>query len=219
MLGVLLPRAQQMIGSAAVLPLLTRVMLRLADAFFPWGLAGGVMLVVGLGGWWRFAWRRLEWRVRFNRCFCRLPFVGPAYSGLVSSRFARTLGILVRSGVSLVEAVPLAAGASGSAWCQQLAVAASDRIRHGCSLEAAVQTIPPLADTLTGWIGVGEASGELPKLLDHAADRCDRRFESLLARTLALLEPLLLLLIGGFVLLITLAVLLPGFSLTDTILR
>lgn len=219
MLGVLLPRTQQMIGSATELPALTSGLLWLADAFVPWGLffltAGGLAVVA----WWRHTRRDVERRTAHDRWFYSLPLAGKSYCALVSSRFARTLGILVRSGISPVEGVPLAARATGSAWCERLALGASDKIRHGCTLEAAVRDMPPLADALPGWIGVGEAGGDLAGLLDHAADRCDRRFEHFLAKALALLEPLLLVIIGAFVLLITLAVMLPVFSLTDAVLR
>lgn len=219
MLGVLLPRTQQMIGGTTALPALTRGMLWLADAFFPWGVLVAAVGLLATVAWRRHAVRDADCRVLNDRRFYRLPLAGKGYRALVSSRFARTLGILVHSGVSLVEGVPLAARATGSAWCERLALKASDKIRHGCTLEAAVRDMPPLADALPGWIGVGEAGGDLARLLEHAADRCDRQFEHFLSKTLALLEPLLLLLIGAFVLLITLAVMLPVFSLTDAVLR
>lgn len=219
MLGVLLPRTQQMMGTAAEVPLLTRILLWVGEAMVPWGvmLFGLVVMFVG---WQRY--RGLhddQYRVRRNRRLYALPLLGNGYRYLVSTRFARTLGILVRSGVPLVEAVPLAGRATGSAWCERLTIKASDAIRHGQSLEAAVSDIVPLADTLPGWIAVGEAGGDLAGMLEHAATRCNRRFDDFLAKAIALLEPLLLLVMGGFVLMITLAVLLPVFSMTDAVLR
>ncbi len=219
MLGVLVPRTQQMIGGATPLPALTRGMLRLGEWFFPWGslLLAAVVL---LGVDWRRRLRRDDdRRIAWNRRYYAVPLAGTGYRYLVSSRFARTLGILVRAGVSLVEGVPLAGRATGSAWCERLSVKASEAIRHGQSLEAAVRGMPPLADALAGWMAVGEAGGDLAGMLDHAAGRCDRRFEHFLAKSMALIEPLLLLVIGAFVLLITLAVMLPIFSLTDAVLR
>jgi general secretion pathway protein F len=219
MLGVLVPRTQQMIGSAASLPALTSAMLLLGRILFPWGLALVPAIVLLVAGWRRRVLGDDEKRVSFNRRFFALPLVGTGYRYLVSTRFARTLGILVHSGVTLVEGVPLAGRATGSAWCERLSVKASEAIRHGQTLEAAVRAIPPFADTLPGWIAVGEASGDLSGMLEHAAERCDRRFENFLSKTLALIEPLLLLVIGAFVLLVTLAVMLPVFSLTDAVLR
>ena len=219
MLGVLVPRTQQMIGNAAPLPALTSAMLLLGRILFPWGLALVPALAL-MVAWWR---RRVlgddELRVSCNRRLFALPLAGTGYRYLVSTRFARTLGILVHSGVTLVEGVPLAGRATGSAWCERLSVKASEAIRHGQTLEAAVRAMPPLADTLPGWIAVGEAGGDLSGMLEHAAERCDRRFEHFLSKALALIEPLLLLVIGAFVLLITLAVMLPVFSLTDAVLR
>lgn len=219
MLGVLLPRTQQMIGSAAALPALTRAMLTFGDFLFPWGLLMIPGVAVLAAGWRRRVRHDDQRRMVLNRRFYALPLAGTGYRYLVAMRFARTLGILIRSGVSLVEGVPLAGRATGSAWCEWLSVNASEAIRHGQTLEGAVRAMPPLADTLPGWIAVGEASGDLAGMLEHAAERCDRRFDNFIAKTLALLEPLLLLVIGAFVLLITLAVMLPVFSLTDAVLR
>ncbi len=219
MLGVLLPRTQQIVGSAATLPGLTRVMLGLGDLLVPWGLLAGLGAILLLAGGGRRLLADPERRIGLDRRSYGIPLVGRGYRSLVAARFARTLAILVRSGVSLVEGVALAGRATGSTWCERLAVEASGRIRHGQSLESAVRQMPPLADSLPGWLAVGEAGGDLPRLLDHAADRCDVRFETTLSRGLTLLEPLLLLIVGAFVLLITLAVMLPVFSLSDAILR
>ncbi|MFU8780798.1 MAG: type II secretion system F family protein [Kiritimatiellia bacterium] len=218
MLGVLLPRMETITGGFLAMPALTRFMLGCSRMLFPWGiLAGGVLL--GLGSW--VVGRILQdvsRRIWLEAVFLRLPGQR-AYRYLLAARFARTLSILTRAGVPLVEGVALAGRATGSGLCAERAVAASHAVRHGQNLEAAVRTIPPLADTLGGWVAVGEAGGDLAGMLDHAAMRCERQFDHHLARLLALLEPLLLLLVGGFVLLITLSVMLPIFSLTDAVLQ
>jgi len=219
MLGVLLPRTQQIIGSSTALPGLTRFMLGLGDLLVPWGLLAGLGAILLLAGWGRRRLADPERRIGLDRRVYGVPLIGRGYRSLVASRFARTLAILVRSGVSLVEGVALAGRATGSVWCERLAIEASSQIRHGQSLEAAVRQMPPLAESLPGWLAVGEAGGDLARLLDHAADRCDVRFENTLSRGLTLLEPLLLMIVGAFVLLVTLAVMLPVFSLSDAILR
>lgn len=218
MLGVLLPRMQQITGDVLTMPALTRFMLAVSRGLFPWGLVG--LVIAAMSG--TFVGRRLlrdpARKVRFESFVLRLPGQR-AYRYLLASRFAHTLSILTRAGVPLVEGVALAGRATGNGWCAERAEAASHAVRHGQNLEDAVQGIPPLAETLSGWVAVGEAGGDLAGMLDHAARRCDRQFDHQLARLLALMEPLLLLLVGGFVLLITLAVLLPIFSLTDAVLR
>lgn len=218
MLGVLLPRMEQITGGEMRLPGLTRVMLQVGEFLFPWGLPV-LLLVAGLGVWSGMrGLQRKRFRIRCEQILWHLPF-RDIYAAILGARFARTLAILLRAGVSVVDGVALACRATGSRWCEELGGRASENIRHGQTLESAVRSMPPLAVGLSGWIAVGEASGELPAMLDHAASRSDRRMEHQLARFLALLEPLLLLLVGGFVLLITLAVLLPVFSLTDAVLQ
>ncbi len=219
MLGVLVPRTQQMIGNVANLPGLTKGMLAIAEFFFPWGVGAILLLAGGAVFGWRHAVGDDNRRIALDAFFYRLPIAGTGYRYLVSTRFACTLGILMRAGVSLVEGVSLAGRATGSAWCERLAVRASEAIRHGQTLEAAIRQMPPLEDSLPGWIAVGEAGGDLAGMLEHAAERCDRRFDHFLSKTLTLMEPLLLLLVGAFVLLVTLAVILPIFTLTDAVLR
>ncbi len=218
MLGVLLPRMEQITGGDFRLPWLTRAMLGLGRFLFPWGLPAILLCALLLLWPLMQALKRQTVRIRLERTLFRLPCRG-VYQAILGARFARTLAILVRAGVPLVEGVGLAGKATGSRWCEALATDASDAVRHGQSLELSIRAIPPLAESLSGWIAVGEAGGDLAAMLEHAALRCDRQLDHQLTRFLALLEPVLLLLVGGFVLIITLAVLLPVFSLTDAVLR
>ncbi len=218
MLGFLVPRTREMMGSAAVnMPLLTRIMLAIGDHVWPWGIV--IIGLLSLGG---FLWHR---HVSLNESLCvrrdmkrfRIPVVGRGYALLVSARFAKTLSILVRSGVSLVDAMGLAGRATGSPWVAQLSESESDSLRHGSTLADAVRKIEPFSEILPGWIEIGEASGRLSELLNRAAERAQVRWDRFLSRLLVLLEPALLLLVGGFVLLIALSVLLPVFTLTNSI--
>lgn len=218
MLGVLLPRMENITGGTVELPWLTRMMLLVGEWLFPWGLSVLLVLLLGVGLAGRRRLQEEHVRIRLERAVWRLPLRG-LYAAVVAGRFARTLAVLLRAGVSLVDGVALACKATGSQWCEKMGQEASTSIRHGQTLEASIREIPLLADVLAGWVAVGEASGDLARMLDHAAYRCDRRIEHQMARFLAVLEPVLLLLVGGFVLLVTLAVLLPVFSLTDAVLQ
>ena len=218
MLGVLLPRMQEITGEFLAMPALTRAMLAVSRFLFPWGLVGILVMTLVAIVVARRLLRDTTRRIRFEHFMLKVPGQR-TYRYLLASRFAHTLSILTRAGVPLVDGVALAGRSTGNGWCAEQAEVASHGVRHGQSLEDAVQSIPPLAETLSGWVAVGEAGGDLAGMLDHAAQRCDRQFDHQLARLLALMEPALLLLVGGFVLLITLAVLLPVFSLTDAVLQ
>ena len=221
MLGILLPRTQKLMGGGVVadMPLLTRIMLDLGDGMWPWGvLVVAALVIVGV---WVVRYIRADnnLRIRCDQKIYKLPLIGRGYRLLSAIRFARTLAILVRAGVSLVEGVGLAGRATGSSWIEQLADRETESLRHGSTLADAIRKIPPLADQLPGWIEVGEASGSLDSMLDRAATRCQVNFDRYLNKTLVLIEPMLLLFIGGFVLLIVLSVMLPMFSLSNTIVK
>ncbi len=220
MLGVLLPKTREIMGgSVESMPLLTRIMLVVGDGVWPWGVVGMALVAAAVVAWRRRVAGDQHLCVQRDRRRFRVPLVGRGYALLAGVRFARTLAILVRAGVPLVEGVPLAGRATGSPWVEELADAETESLRHGASLADAVRRITPLAELLPGWIEVGEASGSLADLLDRAAERCQARWDRFLARGLALMEPALLLFVGAFVLLIALSVLLPVFTLSSSIAR
>jgi len=220
MLGLLLPRARNIVeGGQMTLPALTRFMIAFGALTMRWGLAAL------LAGSLAVAWLRMRlkrdprWREQWDRRMLGLPFFGRGYTLLVNLRFARTLGILLGGGVSLIESVVLAGRATGSEYTSGRAKEAAEAVRHGSSLADAVRNIPPLADSLPGWLQIGEASGDLQRLLDSAARRYQAQWERFVARGLSILEPALILVIGGFVLLVTVSVLLPILSLTRAVGR
>ncbi|NQU40472.1 MAG: type II secretion system F family protein [Lentisphaerae bacterium] len=217
MLGLLLPRAAEVLGSRGELPGLTRFMLGIGSVIgrgWPLLLVGAVVLVfVGR----RILRRGNPFRLRVDRRLFGLPGFGKGYRLLVNMRFARTLAILMGGGVSPIQGMILAGRATGSVWVEGEAVAGADAVEHGSSLSDAMQAIPPLADTLPGWVRVGEASGDLERLLDSAAARFESAWDRFLQRWLAIVEPLLIVVIGGFVLLVTLSVLLPILNLSQAL--
>jgi general secretion pathway protein F len=218
MLGLLVPRARDLLSAGNLeLPWLTRCMTALGGAIVRWGIAV-VAVLAGMLLLLRNRWRSdAELRLRWDRLRFRLPLWGRGYVLLANLRFARTLVILLRAGVPLIEGVILAGRATGSVWLAEMAAAEAETVRHGSSLNEALRRIPPLAGTLPGWIQIGEASGGLDKLLESAGRRYQDQWERFVGRCLAVLEPVLILLIGGFVLLVTLSVLLPVMSLTRVV--
>ncbi len=218
MLGVLVPSIGRMLAETRLpLPWLTRAMMFAGRWLLP--LLAPLLLAAVAGGWWLRNRLRQdpELRARWNRRWFDFPIIGKSYTALVGLRFARTLSLLLRGGVQLVEGIALAGRATGSAWVAARAVAAAEEVRQGRSLAEAVRDIYPLAGTLAGWIQAGEASGRLEELLDSAAARCQHYWDRWITRALTLLEPLLILGVGLFVLLISLSILLPILQLNQTL--
>ena len=156
-------------------------------------------------------------RRRFDHFLFGLPLVGRGYTLLARMRFARTMAILLSGGVPVMEALSLAARATGSAWLAAIAETEAENIRHGSNLSDAVGRMPPLASWLPGLIRVGEAGGGLDRLLDGAGQRASEQWTRFVTRALTVLEPVAILLIGCFVLAIALSILLPVLSLTRSL--
>lgn len=217
LLGFVMPMLSGLFKDSGVaLPLLTRVLLA-ASRGLP-VLLPALVVVLFLGGWgWRRAWRDPEFRMRWLRRLDRIPLYRTGARTLSSLRFARTLVLLLRGGVSAVDALDLAGQATGNAWVEDMIRQQAEAVRHGTSLSQAIRAVSPL-ESLSGWIKAGEASGDLTALLDKAADRLQQRWQTYLARTMSLLEPALILLVGAFVLMVALAILLPVLSLNQAVL-
>jgi general secretion pathway protein F len=220
LLGFVVPAAASVITEQSdklQLPLLTRFMMTLGR-----GLLFGVPLALLAGLFGRsYLKQRMATepalRYRLDQWVFQTPLVGRGYTIAVNLRCARTLSILLQGGVGLVDAMALAGRSTGSAWVAHLMQAEAESIRHGSSLADAMRRIPPLARSLPAWIQAGEASGALERLLDTAGNAYQHQWNRYVSRTLSWLEPVLIISIGIFVLLVTLSVLLPIISLNQTL--
>lgn len=220
LLGFVVPAAASVISEQSdklQLPLLTRFMMALGRGLL-FGLP--VALLAGLFGR-SYLMQRMATepalRFRMDQWLFQVPLVGRGYTIAVNLRCARTLSILLQGGVGLVDAMALAGRSTGSVWVAHLMEAEAESIRHGSSLADAMRRIPPLARSLPAWIQAGEASGALERLLDTAGNAYQHQWNRYVSRTLSWLEPILILAIGIFVLLVTLSVLLPIISLNQTL--
>ncbi|PZO06680.1 MAG: type II secretion system protein GspF [Lysobacteraceae bacterium] len=198
------------------LPLLTRMLIGSSDVLrgsWPWLLAllaGGVFAVRALLG-------RSGPRRRWNAWLLRLPWLGPLVRGVNTSRFASTLAILVRGGVPLLPALESGARVMDNIVMREATVRAIERVREGASLARALgeaKVFPPL---LVHLVASGEASGRLEHMLERAAQLETRALERRLAVFLTLIEPVMILLMGGVVLLIVLAILLPIMEINQLV--
>ncbi len=214
MLGFLLPTLERLWTDAGVsLPVYTRVVMAIGRALRWAAPAAAVLAALLTIELRRRAARAMEWRERLDRWRYRLPVFGELYRALVALRFARALGMLLRGGAPMVEALPLAGRATGSAWASGGVEAAAEDVRHGRSPAEALRQVAPLRDAIPSWVQAGEASGDLVRLLGAAAARQQFAWERKLSRALALLEPALLVLLGLLVLSVTLAIVLPILAL------
>lgn len=196
------------------LPLLTRQLIFISEGLQQYGLHMlGALVVLALGArWWlRDSSRRQAW----HRTQLRLPLIGTFVLGQQSLQFARTLAILVGSGLDLLQSLKVAAGPMTNLHLKQAVTQATELVREGCSLSHALERSGPFPPLLVYMIANGERSGELERMLDKAAENQEAEFEARVAWMLGLFEPALILVMGGIVLCIVLAILLPILELNN----
>lgn len=213
----MLPLVQRLfIESKLALPLLTRIMLAGGRVF------GLLLLLLAGGGAAAGAWFRrrirtdVALRVRVDRRLFSIPLVGGGWRNLTSLRFVRVLGLLLERGVGLLDSVPLAGRATGSAWLADCAQRETEAMGQGKPLAEVIRGIRPLHPSLAAWVQAGESGGNLPGLLDNAAQRFQQGWDRLATRGMLLLEIGLTVAVGLFVTLIALAVLLPVLQMNKT---
>jgi general secretion pathway protein F len=197
------------------LPLLTRVVIALSEFLANWWWALAIALVAFallLGR----ALQEETLRLRFDRGLLRVPLLGRLLRDLHAARMARTLSTMVASRLPLLEGLRLT---TQTVHNRALRVASGDiteAIRTGGSLSAALRRAGIFPPLLVYLAASGEASGKLDVMLERAADYLEREFDTFTATALSLLEPAIIVVMGGIVALIVLSILLPILQL-DTL--
>ena len=149
--------------------------------------------------------------------FLRAPVVGPVIRKATVSRFARVLGTLVYGGVPILEALELSGLAAGNRVFQQSAQAVQRDVQDGRPIADAMRDAGAFPPVLTNMVAVGEETGDLPKMLGRVADSLDFEVDNGMRRLTAMVEPLIVLGMGGFVGFVVLSVLLPIYQAGDVV--
>ncbi len=218
--GLLVYVVPQVVGvfrqSHQTLPFLTRALIATSDFLRKTGGYWLALLILGAWGA-RIALSRGNLRYKWHGFLLKLPLMGSLIKGLNTARFANTLSILVGSGVPLLRALQ-----AGSRVVQNLALReaiedALSLVREGTSLSRALgqsSSFPPIFIHL---ISSGEASGRLAPMLERASRQQELEMEGRTAWLTGLMEPVLIVVMGGIVLLIVLAIMLPIIDMNQLV--
>lgn len=196
------------------LPLLTRMLVLVSEGLSTYGLLLLGLLAAGVFAFAR-ALRRPAFRRRVDTLLLRLPVVGKLLRGLYAARLARTLGTLVASGSPIADGLIAARATVSNLVLADAVGAVGTAIHEGASLSQALRRtglFPPMVVYMSA---VGENTGKLDVMLTKAAEHLEREFETFTTAAIGLLEPLIVVLMGGVVALIVLAILLPILQLNS----
>jgi general secretion pathway protein F len=217
LLTVVLPRLFSMLEEMLqILPLPTLILLRVSSIlhrFWPLLL---VLLAAGLFG--------LRWYLRspggaetWDRWKLRVPLMGAVFRAAALGRFARTLGTLVRSGVSLLPALKIVEHTIGNRMLSRLIAQVAEETRGGDSLATPLRRLGIFPRTVIQMINVGEESGKLDEMLLKVADIEERNMRARTKTLISLLAPALILVVGAIVGFMVIALLLPIFKMSRAI--
>ena len=200
----------------AQLPLLTRIVLAVSDFcgangiwFFPIVLLIIAAIFKSLSNF--------RHSVQADRIRLSLPMLGSLLKNMEISAFLRTFGILLQSGLPITQALKISAEVSNSAIFSNAISDIEVGVQKGGTLSHEMRKQELFSETVLNLISVGEESGQLEELMLNTAEDMEKKIDRMLKGVVALLEPILIILVGIVVGIIVLAMLLPVFSLSASL--
>jgi general secretion pathway protein F len=207
---------KQFENSKTELPFLTQILIAISDFLRHWGLLTLAIVILAFVAFFRWL-RDPAARRRFHTFLLRIPLVGRVVRGNNTARFARTFSTLTSSAVPVLEAMRIAGEVVTNLPMRDAVQDAAARVREGAPIGRSLGTSKMFPPMMIHLISSGETSGDLETMLDRAATNQEREMDSILGAVVGLLGPLMILVMGGLVLLIVLAMLLPIFQLNQLI--
>lgn len=212
---VVIPKITQIFEDLkATLPLPTRVLLAISEFLgsYWWVL----LLVIGGGTWAAIAYIHTErGRLRWDGFKLRMPVIGGIVRMLAVARFAKTLSTLLHSGVPLLSSLSIVRGIVNNGVLAGAIDGARESIQEGESIAAPLKRSGHFPPLVTHMIAIGERSGQLEAMLDNVAASYESQAEARINQLTTLLEPLMIVLMGGAVGFMVFSVLLPILQLNQ----
>lgn len=196
-------------------PLYTQVVIWASDFLRHWGLA--VIFVVAGGSVFLWRWSGTSaGKLFFNRLQLNVPIFGPLYRKLYMARFADNLHTLIAGGIPILHALSITRDVVGNAIYQKAINEAINSVKGGNSISAALKNFPEVPPLVTQMIRIGETSGRLDYILASIARFYQRDVDSAFDNLVSLIEPALIIFLGGGVGVLVASVLIPLYNLVGS---
>lgn len=202
--------------SNQTLPLMTKVLIAISHFSQSYGI---FFIVGGIIFWWaaRQSLKNTLVKLYWHQWLLKLPLVAYLIRSLNTARYIHTFSILFAAGVNILETMRVSASMLSNEVMKNAFTQATTRVKEGTTIHRALHDthfLDPMAEHL---IASGEKSGQLVQMMLRAAHHLDNEVKRIIDTSLTLLEPLIILLMGGIVLFIVLATLLPIFSMEQLV--
>jgi type II secretion system protein F len=215
LLVFVLPKFASMFADLGqALPLSTRMMLAISDAATsPWSLIGVPLVLATLFGLYRYV--VTTHRLQYDAFMLRIPIVGNLLRLTEVARFGRTLGVLLRSGVPMLQALDIVRAVAGNQIIAQALNEVQVGVREGAGMATPLARSGVFPQLALQMIAVGEDTGKLDEMLVTTADFFDREVRNDVKRLTRLLEPAMILIMGLVVGFMVISMLMAVFSIND----
>lgn len=198
------------------LPFLTVALITVSDFMQDWFIYLLLAMTAAFATFKKLL-QKTVFKKRYHQFLLKLPVIGSLVLGGNSAQFSRTLSILAASGVPILDAMRIAVKVMDNIPMREAVEAASQQVSEGGSLSSTLENSGYFNPMLINLIASGEATGQLEQMLERAAMNQERELETTMAMLMGLLEPLLIVAMGGVVLIIVLAILLPVLDLNQLV--
>jgi type IV pilus assembly protein PilC len=199
------------------LPLPTKILLTIsqqAKFLVPIGI---VLAVVGFVVHKRMKEKSAQYRLRFDTLKLKVPVFGDLFQKVAVSRFARTLALLLRAGVPVLQALDIVADSTGNEVLGRAAIDVKESVRSGEAMAAPLEHHKVFPPMVVQMISVGEDTGAIDSMLDKISDFYDQEVESTTEALTSLIEPIMIGILGAIVGAMVIALYMPMFKIFDLI--
>jgi type IV pilus assembly protein PilC len=203
-------------GGKEGLPKITQIMVEISHGFvgyFPFVVIGAVGVSVGFN----YTYRQPAGKKFFHRLLLQIPLIGPVMRKIAVARFTRTLGTLLQSGVPILDALEIVAKTAGNVIVTEGIMYARAKISEGKNMAEPLQETKVFPSMVVQMIAVGEQTGALDQMLNKIADFYEEEVDVAVSALTAMLEPIMMVVIGGMVGVALVSMYLPIFSLAGNI--
>lgn len=204
------------LGSDDALPWLTQVVITVSETFIgylPFFAVGGILATIGI----TYFYRTPKGKKFFHTLFLKAPIMGPVLRKIAVARFTRTLGTLLSSGVPILDAMDIVARTAGNVVVEEAILYARIKISEGKNMAGPLMETNVFPPMVVQMVGVGEQTGALDAMLGKIADFYEEEVDVAVAAMTSLIEPVMMVGIGGTVGVVLIAMYLPIFSIAGKI--
>lgn len=198
------------------LPFPTRAVIALSNALtgYWWAIIGLIALSISLV---RYYYRQPKGREWFDAKLLKAPLFGPIYKKIATARVATTLGTLLNGGVELLQALDIVKNIVGNVHMRKSLEEARDGVREGRSLAKEISKSGYFPNLLSQMVAIGEKSGKMENMLSKAGKSFTSEVNAAIAGLTSLIEPLMMIVLGGLVFSIVISVLMPMTKLMQAV--